>query len=44
VSALAQAIDYGYRDFGHLEVDPDLESLRQLPEYRALMKNHGSRN
>jgi tetratricopeptide (TPR) repeat protein len=44
MSALAQAIDYGYRDFGHLEVDPDLESLRQLPAYRALMKRFGSRN
>ena len=44
MSALVQAIDYGYRDFGHLEVDPDLESLRQLPAYRALMKRFGSRN
>jgi tetratricopeptide (TPR) repeat protein len=44
LSALAQAIDFGYRDFGHLEVDPDLESLRQLPAYRALMKRYGLRN
>lgn len=44
IDALSRAIDYGYRDFGHLEVDPDLESLRQLPAYRALLRQHGLRN
>jgi tetratricopeptide (TPR) repeat protein len=44
MSALEQAIDFGYRDFGHLEVDPDLESLRHLPAYRALIKRHRSKN
>jgi tetratricopeptide (TPR) repeat protein len=44
VDALARAIDFGYDDFGHLEVDPDLDSLRQLPAYRALLQQHGLRN
>ena len=40
IDSLARAIDLGYRDFGHLEVDPDLESLRQLPAYRALVRRY----
>ena len=44
IDALVCAIDHGYRDFGHLEVDPDLDSLRHLPAYRALMWRHGLRN
>jgi tetratricopeptide (TPR) repeat protein len=40
IGALARAIDLGYRDFGHLEVDPDLDSLRHLPAYRALLRRH----
>ncbi len=38
IDALARAIELGYRDFGHLEIDPDLESLRHLPAYRALVR------
>jgi tetratricopeptide (TPR) repeat protein len=44
VDALERAIHYGYRDFGHLEVDPDLDGVRHLPAYRALMQRHGLRN
>ncbi len=44
IEALALAIHNGYHDFGHLEVDPDLESLRHLPAYRALLRPHSSRN
>ena len=36
--ALERAIDFGYCDFGHLELDPDLDSLRHLPEYGALVR------
>jgi adenylate cyclase len=44
IEALDRAIHCGYRDFGHLEVDPDLESLRHLPAYRALVGRHVQRN
>jgi tetratricopeptide (TPR) repeat protein len=40
IDALARAIDYGYSDFGHLEVDPDLDGLRHLPAYRALLRRY----
>ena len=40
IDALARAIDFGYSDFGHLEVDPDLDGLRHLPAYRALMRRY----
>jgi tetratricopeptide (TPR) repeat protein len=41
IEELSRAIEYGYDDFGHLEVDPDLESLRTLPAYQELMRQHG---
>ena len=40
IDALARAIDFGYADFGHLEVDPDLDGLRHLPAYRALLRRY----
>ena len=41
IEELTRAIEFGYDDFGHLEVDPDLDSLRTLPAYQALMRQHG---
>ncbi len=41
IEELGRAIADGYDDFGHLEVDPDLDSLRSLPAYQALMRRHG---
>ena len=38
---MGRALDFGYDDFGHLDNDPDLESLRKLPGYRKLMRQHG---
>ncbi len=38
---LGRAIEDGYDDFEHLEVDPDLDSLRGMPAYKALMRRHG---
>jgi Flp pilus assembly protein TadD len=41
VAALAKALELGYRDFAHLEADADLDALRDLPEFRALVQAHG---
>ena len=38
IQELGRAIDFGYDDFGHLDNDPDLDSLRKLPAYRKLME------
>ena len=40
IDALTRAILLGYDDLAHLEVDPDLESLRENPDFRELL-GHG---
>ena len=40
VESLARAIQLGYNDFAHLEVDPDLNNLRSLPQYLSLLKQY----
>ena len=37
IDSLSKAILLGYDDLAHMDVDPDLDSLRDLPEYRALL-------
>jgi hypothetical protein len=37
IDALSTAILLGYDDLAHLEVDPDLDSLREHPAYRELL-------
>jgi predicted Zn-dependent protease len=41
IQALARALELGYNDFSHLEVDPDLNSLRNVPEFQALLRKFG---
>lgn len=41
VTELKQAFERGYDDFDHLEVDRDMDRLRQLPAFQALMKEYG---
>jgi tetratricopeptide (TPR) repeat protein len=41
IETLGRALQCGYNDYGHLEVDPDLESLRRLPQYQALLRQFG---
>ncbi len=38
LQSLTHAIQLGYNDFSHLEIDSDLNSLRSLPEYDAILK------
>lgn len=35
---LRQAVDLGYRDFDWMEQDPDLEALKNHPEFLALLE------
>lgn len=37
ISSLSKAILLGYDDLAHMEVDPDLDSLRERPDFRALL-------
>jgi tetratricopeptide (TPR) repeat protein len=41
LAALRQALLRGYRDIDYLESDRDLESLREEPGYRALLREFG---
>ena len=40
IAALCAAISLGYDDLDHMESDPDLDSLRERPDFRALL-GHG---
>ncbi|HYD84655.1 MAG TPA: hypothetical protein VEA63_11395 [Opitutus sp.] len=35
--SLRQAVELGYRDFDWMQQDPDLEGLKNHPEFRALL-------
>jgi len=37
IDSLSSAILLGYDDLAHIEVDPDLDSLRERPDFRALL-------
>jgi tetratricopeptide (TPR) repeat protein len=37
IDALSRAILLGYDDLSHMEADPDLESLRDHPDFHALL-------
>jgi thioredoxin-like negative regulator of GroEL len=37
IDSLSTAILLGYDDLAHMDVDPDLDSLRDLPDFRALL-------
>jgi len=41
IQSLRRAFERGYNDFDHLEEDGDLESLRALAAYRALLREFG---
>ncbi len=38
LNSLQRAVDLGYRDHDWMSQDPDLQALKQSPEFRALLK------
>lgn len=40
MKALEKAFELGYRNFGHLEYDYDMDILRDLPSYKALVAKY----
>lgn len=40
MARLSEALELGYRDFPHMEHDQDLDPLRELPEYQALIEEY----
>ncbi len=44
IAALRTALENGYDDFEYLETDSDLDSLRDDPTYRALLREYGILN
>lgn len=43
VEALEASVEAGFEDYAHMEKDPDLESLRDLPGYQQLIEQLKSR-
>jgi tetratricopeptide (TPR) repeat protein len=41
--ALRQAVEYGYRDFRYMREDHDLDSVRQDPRFKQLMRDYENR-
>lgn len=44
VTALRTAFEKGYRNFAHIRMDDDMDSLRDLPEFNALMGEYESKH
>jgi serine/threonine protein kinase/Flp pilus assembly protein TadD len=44
LETLREAIKAGWKDFGHMQKDPDLAVLRELPEFKSLMPRNDSDN
>lgn len=40
IAALRQALECGYSDIEYLKIDSDLDTLRNEPEYRRLLRRH----
>lgn len=40
VDFLRQAIDNGFNEYNHIQYDYDMDALRDMPEFKQLMKGH----
>lgn len=40
VAALRTAFEKGYRTFAHIETDDDMDAIRELPEFKALIEEY----
>ena len=40
ISALRKALEKGYRSFAHIEFDDDLDAVRELSEFKALIEEY----
>ena len=40
VSALHTALEKGYRSFAHIAADDDLDTIRELPEFKVMIKEY----
>jgi hypothetical protein len=38
LGSVKQAVDYGWKDMHALRTDPDLDAIRELPEYLEILK------
>lgn len=44
VAALKTSFEKGYRSFAHIEHDDDLDAIRELPEFKALMEEYQAKH
>lgn len=43
IDALREAFEHGYRSFGHVIQDDDMDNIRQMPEFEALIHEYKSK-
>ena len=44
IAALRTAFEKGYRSFAHIQMDDDLDAVRNLPEFKALIKEYEAKH
>lgn len=44
IAALRKSFEKGYRSFSHIRMDDDLDAVRDLPEFKALMEEYEAKH
>ena len=44
IAALRRAFEKGYRSFSHIRFDDDMDAIRELPEFKALMEEYETKH